>query len=312
MISMSSQRKRDLLISGALAFLFFLGYFLSLIYGPHSAFTIGIFIGFGGLVLGFLLNRSRAAPALPSWRANPYLFALATIAFYLIAKYSSLLLHEWSHSTVAYLLGVLKTSPLDIYYGQDWTMRGISAIDDPVVYPHLMATGNNAAAGMISIAGPLMNVFLAVLALALLFLPRVRRSSLAFFLVFWVALHNIAQVWSYIPLRSVLYDGGDLYYFETAFSLSPWLVTFVGTLLLIAAFALLFLSVFPSLCLQLNLTLAEKTALFALLWFTAFVWYGLFPLVFSGAGFFGGRMGILILEIAVGMGMIYLGPWKEE
>jgi hypothetical protein len=47
------------------------------------------------------------------------------------------------------------------------------------------------------------NVLLGVIALALLFHPRVGRSFPAFFLLFRVAVHNVVQVWSYIPLRSV-------------------------------------------------------------------------------------------------------------
>lgn len=301
----SNLHRDHIFISGALASLFFLGYFLSLIYGPHLAFNVGIAVGLVGLMAGVLNHRYEHDHIVPSWRANPSLFALITIVFYLITKVSSLLLHEWSHSTVAYLLGVTNKSPLDIYYGTDWTFRGMTAINDTAVYSSLMASGNHAAAGMIFIAGPLMNVFLSVIALALLFWPRARRSSLAFFLIFWAAIQNVSQVWSYIPIRSVLYDGGDVYYFETALGISPWLLTAAGTALLIAAFALLFISVFPSLCKKLKLSHPEKAAIFALAWFTAFIWNGLFPVILSGAGF-GGRMGIVILEIAVGI--VMCGP----
>ncbi|HWQ20501.1 MAG TPA: hypothetical protein VN455_12030 [Methanotrichaceae archaeon] len=302
MTSSNPQRDRDIFISWALAFLFFLGYYLSIIYGPHPALTIGIAIGLFGLMAGVLNHRYGSGQIVPSWRANPSLFALVTIVFYLITKVSSLLLHEWSHSTVAYLLGVTNKSPLDIYYGTDWTFRGMTAINDTAVYSSLMASGSGVDAGMIFIAGPLMNVFLSVIALALLFWPRARQSSIAFFFIFWAALHNVSQVWSYIPIRSVLYDGGDVYYFETALGISPWLVTAVGTAMLTAAFAILFISVFPSLCIKLRLAHPEKAAIFALAWFTAFVWNGLFPLILSGAGF-GGRVGIVILEVAVGIGM---------
>jgi hypothetical protein len=297
-------RDPDIFISCALVFLFFLGYYLSIIYGPQRAFTMGILIGLGGLVAGAVSQRDRSSRSMPSWRSNHDLFALITIAFYLIAKYTALFLHEWSHSTVAYILGVTNKGPLDIYYGTDWTLRGMTAINDNAVYSSLMASGNGAAAGMIFIAGPLMNVFLAAIALALLFWPRVRQSSLAFYIIFWAALHNVSQVWSYIPIRSIQYDGGDIYYFEAALGISQWLVTAVGTALLTAAFAVLFISVFPELCKRLRLSHPEKATIFALAWITAFIWNGLFPLVLSGAGF-EGRMGIVMLEIAVGIGMCY-------
>jgi hypothetical protein len=115
---------------------------------------------------------------------------------------------------------------------------------------------------MISIAGPLMNVFLAAISFFLLFHPRVRKSTAAFSFLFWLALTNVAQVWSYIPLRSVLYESGDLYWFETALEFFPWVVTLVGTVLITAAFALLFISILPFLSMMLGPTFPERTAVF--------------------------------------------------
>ncbi|MDP2798000.1 MAG: hypothetical protein Q8N94_10915 [Methanoregula sp.] len=100
------------------------------------------------------------------------------------------------------------------------TFSGCHAINQDL-YPEWIEHGQNTTAALISIAGPMMNVFLAIIALALLTRKRVRSSLLLFSLLFWFALHNVEQLWSYIPQRSVWHEGGDIYFFDRATDLSP-------------------------------------------------------------------------------------------
>jgi hypothetical protein len=293
--------RRQSLICAFFSVLLFAGYFASIMIGESLWFTFTIVAGIAGLAGGVIAFRNAGMPGLPSWRANPFLFSLVMAVLYFLAKYTSFFFHEWSHSTAAFLTGVTQKEPLDINYGHGWTLSGCSAIDDWNVFPGLIDNGRNTAAAGISIAGPMMNVVLAVIAFALLTRERVRSSLLLFSLLFWMALINVAQVWTYIPLRSVMYRGGDIFFFEWALDLSPWAVTVAGTLLIIAGFALVFVSVFPALLASLRPALPGLAGLFVLAWFTAFVYYGLTPLLFTIDSVTSPRIWFGVLDIAVGI-----------
>ncbi len=216
---------RNSLICGLFSVLLFGGYYASLL-GESFWLTLTLIVGIAGLILGAVLSRNDGGSVLPLWRTNPFRFSLVMTVLYFIAKYTSFLFHEWSHATAGFLTGTTHKGPLDIDYGIGWTMSGCHAIDNPdTFYPELINTGQKTAAAVISIAGPMMNVCLAVIALFLLTRERVRSSLLLFSFFFWVALNNVCQIWSYIPSRSVFHDTGDIYYFESAMGLSPWAVT---------------------------------------------------------------------------------------
>ncbi|HUU76011.1 MAG TPA: hypothetical protein VMW63_07975 [Methanoregulaceae archaeon] len=289
------------IIGGFFSVLLFAGYFASITFGESFWLTLTLIIGIAGLVFGAILSRNARVPDLPSWRANPFNFSLVMWGFYFLAQYTSVFFHEWSHSTVAFLLGVIPNEPLDINYGHGWTLSGLSEFDDWSVYPNLIEHGRGTSVAMIAIAGPMMNVTLAVISLALLTRERVRRSLLLFSLLFWVALHNVAQLWSYIPQRSVMYQGGDFFFFDWGLDLSPWAVTVPGTLFIIAGFVLVFVYVFPALLASLRPALPGLVGLFVLGWFTAFVHYGLTPLMFTLDSWTSPRVWFGVLDIAVGI-----------
>jgi hypothetical protein len=317
---------RQSLICAFFSGLLYAGYFASIMIGESLWFTLTIIAGIAGLVGGALAIGNAGVPGLPSWRENSFLFSLVMAVLFFLAKYTSFFFHEWSHSTAAFLTGVTQKEPLDINYGHGWTLSGCSAIDDWNVFPGLIDHGRNTVAAVISIAGPMMNVVLAVIAFALLTRQRVRSSLLLFSLLFWVALINVAQVWTYIPLRSVMYRGGDIFFFEWALDLSPWAVTVAGTLLIIAGFALVFVSVFPALLASLRPAFPGLAGLFVLAWFTAFVYYGLTPLLFTLDSVTSPRIWFGVLDIAVGIILAWLFvrtlmrnqaenpwiPWREE
>lgn len=291
---------RPTLVCGFFSFLLFAGFFASFQFGESPWFTGAVLIGLAGLIAGAILYHTAYTPPRPSWIANPFLFSLVTFVMYTASKFSSFFLHEWSHSTAALATGVTARNPLDIFYGQGWTFAGCHAIPHGV-YPHLLETGRDATVAVISMAGPMMNVFLAVIALALCTRRRVRESLIAFFFLFWVGLTNVAQVWSYIPLRSVLFVSGDLVEFERALAVSPWLVTVVGTVLIVAGFTFVFLRLFPALNVALELRFPALAGLFLLAWYTAFVYYGLTPLVWTLLSPADPRIWFGVLDIAVGV-----------
>ncbi|MDO8873149.1 MAG: hypothetical protein Q7V05_10525 [Methanoregula sp.] len=270
--------ERNSLICGLFTVLLFTAYFCGMFFGESFWLTLTLVIGIAGLVIGAILTRNTRVFGLPSWQTNPFHFSLVMTVFYFIAQYISFFFHEWSHSTAAFLTGKTHVEPLDIDYGHGWTFSGCHAINQSI-YPEWIEHGQNTTAAIIAIAGPMMNVFLAVIALILLTRERVRSSLLLFSLLFWFALHNLGQLWSYIPQRSVWHEGGDIYFFEWATGLSPWAVTVAGTILIIAGFILVFVYLLPALTASLRPALLGLAGLFVLGWFAVFIRYGLGPLV---------------------------------
>jgi hypothetical protein len=105
--------------------------------------------------------------------SSSLVFLIFTLLCILISRNGAGLLHEWTHSTVAWLLGVFpNASPFDIHYG-DWTLFNIDSLEFPQLsetafYAGLDATGKNLQAAAIAIAGPMMNVLLTAVCLVLI------------------------------------------------------------------------------------------------------------------------------------------------
>jgi len=115
-----------------------------------------------------------------------------------------------------------------------------------------------------------------------------------------MALHNLAQLWSYTPARTMFHDGGDIFYFCKGLGIPSWLFLTVGTTFLGLAFYLLFVRLMFRVFEPLHLTLGGKIALFLLGWATAFFYYGGLPIVYYLSSLMDPRVFLLILEFSVG------------
>lgn len=228
-------------------------------------------------------------------------FLLATMLFYFVAKYASLLLHEWSHALWADGLDVRSGSVFCIHYGHGWRLSGIYAVDGGDFYKHLFASGQNVKAALVAWGGPFTNVILAVGSLGLLLKSAVRRHELLSYFLFWTALHNLAQMWSYTPARTLFHDGGDIYYFCKGMGIPPILFLVVVTALMTWAFYLFFVKLLPELAEQLSMTRRGTLAIFAMCWFTMFMYYGALPIIESIHSAKDPAMSLLGLEFAIGI-----------
>ncbi len=293
-------------LSALFSILFCTGYFLSHIFGESVPFTLLILAGLAGLT-GGILYTIRCRSNRSFWQKEPFFFAGITLFLSLLARYSSFFLHEWSHATVALLTGVTDKSPLDINYGHGFTFSGCTAVDDGTFYPDLINSGQGVTAGLVAIAGPSMNILLAILSLVLLTREQIRRSYLLGSFFFWAALMNISQLWSYIPQRSVQYQGGDIFYLEWGLNLPHGIISVFGTPLIIMGFILIFVPFFSRFVALTRPALPGLIGLFFLAWFTAFIYYGLVPLYFTLDALENPRMWFGVLDIMIG---ISIGGWS--
>jgi len=306
MIQMHYLIKRNSIICGLFSVLLFAGYFASITFGESFWLNLILIIGILGLIIGALITRKESTGDLPSWRTNPFHFSLIMWSFYFLAQYISVFFHEYAHSTVAYLLGIIHYNPLYIDYGHGWTLSGLSEFDDRAVYTPFLEQGQGMNVALTAIAGPMMNVFLAVIALLLLTRERVRSSLLLFSLFFWLALHNVSQVWSYIPQRSMWYDGGDFYWVALGSGLNPWITTVIGLIFIIIGFILVYVYLFPALLARLKPATLGLSGLFVLGWFTTFVHYGLTPLAFTLDSLASPRIWFVAFDIVLGIIIAWL------
>lgn len=209
------------------------------------------------------------------------LFWLITIPVVVLTSDASLLLHEWSHSTVAWLYG-LKAGPFCIHYG-DWTLRNAYAVDSGNFYGRLFASGQDTTAALIAIAGPNTNLVLALLCTWLLARRTARPARWPHLILFWFLLQNLGQVYCYIPIR-LFSPTGDIANFMRGMSLSPWVMGPVVLVVLVWLLWISFSRLLPWLLDGLGIHgKGQRQAYYALSLALVFGWFGSAPLFYYGA-----------------------------
>lgn len=200
---------------------------------------------------------------------------VATLAAVALAHQASLLLHEWTHGTVAWAFG-WKNSPFAIHYG-DWTLLDA---DEAVDYQAILAVGEGAIVAAIAIAPIALGGALYVLGTPLLALWAIQRRKAMWVFLFWFNLSNLGQVLDYIPARTFVASRngllrGDIGHFVQGLGVSPWVALVPGVLFLAAALFWQMREEMPRAYATLGLTRPRQTALltFALLYL--FGWYGM-------------------------------------
>jgi len=143
----------------------------------------------------------------------------------LLSHHLMVLTHEWTHGTIAWLAGI-KTSPFDIQYGD----LALWNTDEKVDYDALIAAGRGVTASLIAISPLIVNSILFAVCIVLFRqLAGDHWKWLAQFL-YWFAIWNIGEVFSYMPVRTFS-PRGDVGYFLRGLRLSPWWVVIAGSLL---------------------------------------------------------------------------------
>ena len=149
-------------------------------------------------------------------------------------------LHEFTHSTVAWLLGYMP-SPLSIVWGNPLMMTGW---DEGVPYSRLFPSANHAAEAIIG-GSPLV-VHTVIVTLGLLLLQRqwLIKRKWFFHILYWFVIANFMELIAYIVMRAFA-AGGDVGHFNRGLGLSPWILFVAGTLAIIAGLYVLFRKILP-------------------------------------------------------------------
>lgn len=157
-----------------------------------------------------------------------------TIVIVFLAHHLSLLLHEWTHGTVAWIYGY-KASPFNIYYG-DWTLLSSWELID---YKAILAEGNGEIVSLIAISPIILGGILYLFGIMLLSKRQIMKNRILWYFLFWFTLSNFGQVLDYIPVRTftpLYHDGllrGDIGHFIQGMNLSPWVVFIPGMIFVI-------------------------------------------------------------------------------
>jgi hypothetical protein len=133
-------------------------------------------------------------------------FAFVTAVALLVTHALAYFHHEYSHSATAWLLG-FKASPFAIDYGKNpLALSNIllqQQIDEGVDYAPILNSGHGFAEAAIASAGWISNVVVYLVCAGVLkrYLPQMRPALVM--LLFWLALMEAANLWSYSPVRTV-------------------------------------------------------------------------------------------------------------
>ncbi|MBU1040918.1 MAG: hypothetical protein KKF77_07465 [Proteobacteria bacterium] len=171
-------------------------------------------------------------------------YALIVVVSFAALQTVVVLSHEFTHSTMAWLLGHMD-SPLDIIWGNPLTMTGW---DEGVGYRDMFATGQLVDAAIIGVCPLVMHWTIVVFGLALLRRGR-PRGRWSFHFLYWFVVANLMELIAYILMRAFA-QHGDVGLFNRGLGLNPWFIFVGGSAALAYALAVLFGRAMPNLCMQ--------------------------------------------------------------
>lgn len=150
-----------------------------------------------------------------------YVFMLSLLV--LIAHAVAFFAHEYPHAFMAWSFG-FKTNPLAIDYGH-FDLANIlfqQEIDASVDYRSIFARHHDLAAAVIALAGVGIGNVACYLVCQAVFRRQVfRAGSLAQLFLFWLMLIDVANVWSYVPIRTIT-THADMAIAARGLHLSAW------------------------------------------------------------------------------------------
>ena len=176
-----------------------------------------------------------------SQRLNQTLLYVAVlIPSFLLLQALLILMHEFTHSTVAWLLNDMH-SPLDIVWGSPLMMTGW---DEGVGYKKLFAEGHLHAAALIGVSPLIMHGIVVSLLLVLMTRQWMLGRKWLFHTVFWFCVAHLMELIAYIAMRGFSAHG-DTGNFNRGMELSPWFLFIAGSLALALALYILYRRALP-------------------------------------------------------------------
>lgn len=227
-------------------------------------------------------------------------FVVATFSFFILSMWVSILPHEYAHSFVAWMYGY-KSNPFDIHYGE-FTWQNIifvHGINENVNYSLMNLRGDHFAMGLAAFAGPgIATVFMYALSLFLLRSQTVKRYPYLFYFFCWVSVINLAELISYFVAR-VFVEQDDSGIFEYAWGISPWIVFFIGIIILYFGVKYLYNTLLREIYLRLELKSVLANAL--ILFLFTFILFGhvAVRILLSPSGIFANVISAIFCIIAI-------------
>jgi len=167
-------------------------------------------------------------------------YLIAVVVTFLVLQALLVVMHEFTHSTVAWLLDAIR-SPLDIVWGNPVTMTGW---DEGVDYTRLFAQGRNVAAAVIGVSPLVMHTAIVTCGIAALKSDRLLSQRWVFHLLFWFVVANFMELVAYILMRPFA-SHGDTGLFNRGLSLSPWYLFLIAGSALIAGLFIFYRDILP-------------------------------------------------------------------
>lgn len=166
-----------------------------------------------------------ARSKVPSLARGSVIFALVTTVFAIVAHALAYLTHEYAHTLMAWSLGWMD-KPFDVDYGAASVSNVIflGDVSDNVPYDPIFASGHGLSAATIALAGPFLgNGLLYFLIYALTRSAWVSSRRYVLMFLYWLSLMCAANVWSYVPIRS-LTTHADIALAAKGLGISTWLL----------------------------------------------------------------------------------------
>jgi len=152
----------------------------------------------------------------------------------LLTHYLAVLPHEFTHSFLAWVLGI-KANPWLIDWGGDSLLNILLLvhINENVDYQSALDAGKTLTVAVVALSGPLLaNGGMYLIFRRLSATAWVKARPFASWIVLWFIVVNLGNLWCYIPIRAFAADG-DFRHFIWATGASPWLLyAVVGYLVL--------------------------------------------------------------------------------
>ena len=145
----------------------------------------------------------------------------------IVSYYLAVLLHEWSHGTIAWLFGY-KESPFQVDYG-GWLLLHA---DEAVPYDQILSADQGVIAALIGISG--LSVSLILFILSLVGAYKIKKNGLAYSFFYWFATANMVAIFQYFTIQTFSIQG-DVGRFTHGLHISPWWIFIPGTIFVFLA-----------------------------------------------------------------------------
>lgn len=171
---------------------------------------------------------------------NAVVYLLIMLGTFFSFQAIVILIHEFTHSITAYLLGAMP-GPFSIVWGNFLTM---TFWDEGVQYSRLWATGLGVDGAITGVMPLVVHTILISCGLYLLLSGVMLKHKWGFHFIFWFIIANMMELIAYMPMRAFALNG-DTGNFNHGLGLNPWLLFFPGTVLVLVLLYYLLLRALP-------------------------------------------------------------------